>query len=320
MTEHDQEEGPHPTLRARSEALTARGQALWVRIGQERPRHASVEVAFRWLLRDREIAGGVLGGGLAYRLFFWSLALTLLICGGLGFASSSDVNVGADARQGGLSAAVAHSVSSAAQQSSSDRWWLIAVGSFSYVWFSWGLFRAVRLVHSAAWHVQPPPIRNAPRALLVVLLLPVAALLLSAVAGWIRGHTVGPVGLLATLTIALGFGLIWVVISSNLPAAAEAPMSAFLPGAVVFGLGIEALHLFTVYYLADKLASSSALYGALGLAGTALFFLFLIGRGVVWAAELNAVVWSLRSERADRQSAGQGGDPPAERLVADRLR
>ena len=30
------------------------------------------------LLRDRQIAGGVLGGGLAYRLFFWVLALTVL--------------------------------------------------------------------------------------------------------------------------------------------------------------------------------------------------------------------------------------------------
>jgi hypothetical protein len=46
-----------------------------------------------------------------------------------------------------------------------------------------------------------------------------------------------------------------------------------------------------------KLANASELYGALGLATTALFYLFLIGRGVIWAAELNAVNWEVRTER-----------------------
>ena len=62
-------------------------------------------------------------------------------------------------------------------------------------------------------------------------------------------------------------------------------------------LGIEALHLFTTYYLEKKLANASDLYGVLGLATTALFYLFLVGRGVVWAAELNAVVWEVLSRR-----------------------
>ena len=38
--------------------------------------------------------------------------------------------------------------------------------------------------------------------------------------------------------------------------------------------------------------------GALGLATTALFYLFLVGRGVVWSAELNAVVWEARAARS----------------------
>ena len=50
-----------------------------------------------------------------------------------------------------------------------------------------------------------------------------------------------------------------------------------------------------------KLASPSALYGALGLAASLLFYLFLIGRGVVWAAELNAVVWEVRNKPERRR-------------------
>jgi hypothetical protein len=38
-------------------------------------------------------------------------------------------------------------------------------------------------------------------------------------------------------------------------------------------------------------------YGALGLAGTMPFFLFLIGRGVIGATELSAVIWQVRCER-----------------------
>ena len=48
-----------------------------------RPEHASIEVCFRWIELDKDIAGGVLGGGLAYRFFFWTLSLSLLTAGGL---------------------------------------------------------------------------------------------------------------------------------------------------------------------------------------------------------------------------------------------
>jgi membrane protein len=78
----------------------------------------------------------------------------------------------------------------------------------------------------------------------------------------------------------------------------DVPWTAFLPGAILLGLGLEALHVFTAYYLETKLANASELYGVLGLATTALFYLFLVGRGVVWAAELNAVVWEVRSQRS----------------------
>jgi uncharacterized BrkB/YihY/UPF0761 family membrane protein len=82
----------------------------------------------------------------------------------------------------------------------------------------------------------------------------------------------------------------------------EVPWTAFLPGAILFGIGLEALYVFTAYYLQIKLANASELYGALGVVTTALFYLFLIGRGVVWAAELNAVVWDARSGAVESSS------------------
>ena len=92
------------------------------------------------------------------------------------------------------------------------------------------------------------------------------------------------------------FSAVWLWVSMWLPSK-DVPWTAFLPGAIFFGLGLEALYVLTAYFLQIKLANASELYGALGLATTGLFFLFLIGRGVIWAAELNAVVWDVRNER-----------------------
>jgi hypothetical protein len=287
-----------PTLRERSERWTARAQAALHRLEGQRPDHASIEIGFRWLVRDKQIAGGVLGGGLAYRLFFWALALALLICGGLGFAGSSGEDLDAASRDSGLSGAVADTVATAAQQSES---------------VSWSLLRAVRLVHAAAWQTDLPKIRNAPRAMLVIIALPVLGLTLSWLSGWVRANIGILPGLLATILVGVGYAAIWLFVSAGLPSGERLPWHAYVPGAIVFGLGLEALHLFTVYYLATKLANASQLYGSLGLAGTALFFLYLIGRGLVWSAELNAVVWDVRGERAVGPMAG----PSVAELLAD---
>jgi uncharacterized BrkB/YihY/UPF0761 family membrane protein len=272
--------------------------ALFARLEASRPQHATVEVAFRWLVRDKEIAGGVLGGGLAYRFFFWVLSLSVLGSGGLGFASSS-ADVASDAQNAGVSASLAKTIADAAEQSETGRWWLLLTGLVLVAWFSFGLLRALRLVHAAAWRIRPPPLRNAPRALAVVLAAPVTIVVLTAGAGWLRANSARPVGLIVTLGLGVIFGAIWLWVSMNLPAAENVPWTAFVPGAVLLGVGIEALHVFTVYFLQTKLANASELYGVLGLATTALFYLFLIGRGVVWAAELNAVVWEVRVARRE---------------------
>ena len=238
----------------------------------------------------------MLGGGLAYRFFFWVLALTVLLSGGLGLASASGADVAEDSSEVGVTDALAAIVANAAEQSESGRWWLILTGAVLFLWFSYGLLRALHLVHAAAWRVPPPRLRNIPRALGFIVAAPIVLLAATGAAGWVRAHAANPLGLLTTLAIAVGFGAIWVWVSMYLPSR-DVPWTAFLPGAILLGLGLEALHVFTTYFLEEKLANASDLYGVLGLATTALFYLFLVGRGVVWAAELNAACWEVRSRR-----------------------
>jgi uncharacterized BrkB/YihY/UPF0761 family membrane protein len=290
------DEAPKRTVKARGEAWRARGGTLMADLERRRPERASIEVAFRWLVRDKEIAGGVLGGGLAYRFFFWVLALTVLLAGGLGFASSSGTDVESEAENAGITGSLASTIATAAQQSETGRRWLVFSGAALVLWFSFGLLRALRLVHAAAWRVPPPPLRNLPRAIAFVVAAPLVLIVVSAFSGWVRANTADTVGVLVTLALGVCFGAVWLWVSTWLPSK-DVPWTAFLPGAILFGVGLEALYVFTAYYLQIKLANASELYGALGLATTALFYLFLVGRGVIWAAELNAVVWEVRSER-----------------------
>jgi len=297
------------SARSRAGSIRARGQGLYLEVERRRPEHASIEVAFRWFTRDKEIAGGVLGGGMAYRFFFWILALAVIVAGGLGFASSSGADVASDAGNAGVTDALASTVAGAAEQSESGRWWLLLSGAFLFLWFSYGLLRALRLVHAAAWRVAVPPARKLAAGLAAVVAAPVAVLVVTGAAGWVRTNAAGPVGFLVTLSICLLFALVWLWISTKLPAAPDADWTAFLPGAALFAVGLEALHLFTVYYLETKLANASELYGVLGLATTALFYFFLIGRGVVWAAEVNAIVWEVRSGTGEGTSSGAASMP-----------
>jgi uncharacterized BrkB/YihY/UPF0761 family membrane protein len=290
-------EGPggpeESTSQTRAEALTAKVRRTVATLHAKRPEHASIEVGFRWPLRDREIAGGVLGGGLAYRFFFWALSWSVLTAGGLGFFSRSG-DLAAAVEEAGLGESTADAVAAAGQQAESGRVWILVVGIWLVLWVSWGLLRALWLTHAAAWRVRPPTISNGPRAYAVVLAAPFVLVAASAGAGWVRANVDPTGGLVVTILVSIAFGVGWWWVSWKLPSPDDLPWTAYLPGAILMGVGFTALHVFSVYFLAEKLSNSSELYGALGLAATMLFYLFMIGRGVIWAAELNAVIWEVR--------------------------
>lgn len=254
-----------------------------------RPRHSSVEIGFRMIERDIRIAGGVLGGGLAYRLFFYALALAVLVAGGLGFGASSGENVASAAEDVGLTDAVSASVADAAARAESGRWWLLLTGIVLVLWSSRGLFRALRLVHAVAWHTNIPR-SNVVRGAGAVIAVTAAAFAFLALIGRARAEFGLLTGFIATVAITAAFVGLWVWVSASLPSG-DVPWTAFIPGAILLTIGFQLLNIGTALFLADRLASSSALYGALGVAATALFYLYLVGRLVVWAAELNAVTW-----------------------------
>ena len=280
----------------RAQAARGRGEDLVSDLERRRPESALVETGFRWLARDKRIAGGILSGGLAYRFFFWGLSLSVLTSGGLGLFAHVGTSVQSAMKDAGVSDAVASSAASVADQSLASTLWLLLVGCVLVVWFGWGVLRAMWLVHAAAWGVEPPPLRRIPQGLAGVVAVPFALVLLAGVATWLRAHLGLLPGFLATFAVAVAFGGFWLWAQMRLPSK-QVPWTAFLPGALAISLGLAGMHLFTVYFLAGKLENASNLYGVLGLASTLLFFFFMLGRIIVWGAELNAVAWDVRQER-----------------------
>jgi len=97
-----------------------------------------------------------------------------------------------------------------------------------------------------------------------------------------------------TLYTLVPFALWWVV-SWWLPHGDSDPL-ALVPGAAVFAVGVELLHVFTVVWIPHSLDSKSEIYGAIGIALVLLFWAYLFGRLMTLAASLNVALWRRRTE------------------------
>jgi len=281
--------------RARLAALQLRAEHVAERAQVERSRHASVDALFEMVDRDAEVGGGIMAGALAYRLFIWLLPLALVLVAGLGVVSSAESSSPESvARSSGVTGLVSSSVASAAD--SSARWYALLVGIPILLYATRSVLRTLIVAHRLVWtdlRAQAPrPTVKATLRLLVVLL---AMLGCSVLAAAVRSRS-GPLGLLATLVTTLPYAALWLLLAAHLPCRG-ATWRALIPGALLFGFGIEALHLVTVYFIAPFAGDKQGTYGSLGLAAALLLDLFLLSRLVVATAVVNATLWDRRQRR-----------------------
>jgi uncharacterized BrkB/YihY/UPF0761 family membrane protein len=267
--------------RARLESERAREYAE-----DARGRSPLVDLVFRVAERDRLHLGGLLSGALAFRLFLWLLPFTLLLVGALGAVTAAESDAPDDLSDAlGLQGVLAGLVRDGAEQRG---WWIaLLIGLFGTAYAGIGAARALRVSHAAAWGVRPGRGPNPLRASLWLSGVVLVLLCISALSAWLREH-VGIVGSAVTI-VAVGvvYFLVWMRISSILPRR-DVPARALVPGAVLVAVGMQGLHLFTIYYLSDRAERAASLYGAIGAALTVLLWLFIIARLLVAGAVLNA--------------------------------
>jgi uncharacterized BrkB/YihY/UPF0761 family membrane protein len=273
-------------------------KALADRAQVERARHRSVDAVFEMIERDSEVAGGIIAGALAYRLFIWLLPLALVCVAGLGFASEAASETPDEAAESlGLEGLVSSSIAGAAR--SSSRWYALLIGIPILVWATRSVLRVLIGAHRLVWMDEraaaPKPTILASLRLLVLLLSFGVA---TTFAGALRSWSPGP-GLLATLAALVVYAALWLLISVELPHRGT-DWKVLLPGALLFGVGVDVLNVVIAYVITPWALAKEGTYGALGVAAALLVGLFLISRLAVATAVVNATL----SERALRSAAG----------------
>jgi uncharacterized BrkB/YihY/UPF0761 family membrane protein len=267
-----------------------------------RRKYRSVEMAFDTYERDKRAVGNVLAGAIAFRLFVYLLPLVLAIMVILGIIAGFDPTQPERlASNAGLGKTIVDSVATATAASKKSLWVLIPLSLYALYSGGSGVIKVLRAIHSVAWGQPLTKLRRGVVSAFALFGVAAGLLAVLLLLQWIRKNS-GGLGLTATVATTVVFSGAWFLASRALPHG-DAPWQALIPGAVLVGVGLEALHLVSVYYLGNKIASASELYGSLGAAAVIIAWLYLIGRLFVASAMLNASAWERRRTRPGDHAA-----------------
>ncbi len=297
------DEGEHPAgriahARAGMTRAQARAQDVYERLEQSRTTNHFVDAGFHIYERDLGAGGGVLAGALAFRLFIFVIPYVFVVITVFGSAAELQHESGQSvARSAGLTGLIAKAVTDAQRQADGTKILSIAVGLFAVFLAARAVVKTLRAVHALAWRVPLSRLRNSSRAAVLFIAVIFGTSIIAAGIGKVRSdHPL--IGLVVGLSAIVVWGGAWLGISWLLPHARDVSATDLIPGALLFGLVVWAMHLLTVFYFARKISHASETYGALGSAIGILLALYLLGRAMSASAVLNATLWE-RKQRKD---------------------
>ncbi len=258
------------------------------RLERERAQRGWVRKLFDAYEADRNRGGGLLAGGLAYRLFLWGVPATLFVVSIFGVAAVASRR---DPRGGGGTTSASGAGWrrwSARRSRSSEKspWFLALIGFVLMIWAGRSAARAFRLVAEIAWRrresFRPSSVKSS---------LAFSAIALGSVATQAVSVTLFAdraairLGEWALVTVLFVVLAVWIM--TVLPHGGRSWI-AVVPGAITFVAALRGLSLATAIYFVPKLGRIEDLYGALGFAIVILLWLYVIARVYVGAQFLNA--------------------------------
>ena len=246
-----------------------------------------VALAVRIVRRDRESAGTVVGSAVAFRLFLFFVPLLLFLVGLLGiiatWVDAEDVH-----EQTAITGSLADQIDSALSQPGSSRWIATILGLFGMATAGRSLSKVLVSASCLAWRL-PVQGKASMRIVGGIVGLVAGVGLVAVIVNRIRAD----LGLAATglsfLAAVVVYGLAWLALSMILPRATHDP-GALLPGAALVGLTIAGMQAISQLYLPNRLGQASELYGAIGSTVVTLGWFFFLGRAMVLAMVLDAVI------------------------------
>jgi uncharacterized BrkB/YihY/UPF0761 family membrane protein len=298
-------------LKAEQAKVVKRLERTREQLEAKRPDSRAIDTVFGALERDVAAGGGVLAGAVAFRVFLFMIPYVFLVVVifGLG-ASAGSEDPGTLARDAGIGGLAGKAFDSIGDLSTGQRIVSFFVAGFALLLATRALLKVLRIVHALVWHTQPGKPPSMIRAAGVLVLVVTAGLALAALIAELRGESTG-LGLAVTLLFISVPLCVWVGVSWYMPHAPDVPWTALVPGAVVFAVGLEVLHLVTVYWISSQVMHKTETYGAIGFALALLLWAYLLGRLITSAAVVNETLWSRdvqrRRRRAQRRERTDGG-------------
>jgi uncharacterized BrkB/YihY/UPF0761 family membrane protein len=289
---------PKPPVGGRMARLRARAERAADRYQQRAQRQPLLGLSLAFLARYAGRQGVLLASALAFRLFLWLMPFALLVAGILaGLSRDNAPSIQSASREAGITGAASQQVTAALRDGNKSWWIAVLVGGLLFLWTSRTLIRSLTLASAHAW--QAPARRPSQKhVLLTTLVFAACWIALFAVASLTaRIDGLFPGGLLlAIIAETAAATAIWLVISLRLPDT-RSHWTDLLPGCLLVGAGLAILHAVSRVYLPAKLAHSSAMYGTLGIAGTILAWLLIIGQVIICGALVNSVWAEYRARR-----------------------
>ncbi len=265
-----------------------REQGRWSALLAKHENRPLLNVGLRTYQRDREVAGSVVGAAIAFRLFLFFVPLLLFAVGLAGFVSEW---VGADdaSRGAGISGALREQIRIAFEQAGSTRWLATFVGLVGMVTTGRTLSKVMIAASALVWRL---PLTNKASLRVIGALIGLVAgvTVLSVLANRVReefGIGITSVSYLAVFAL---YGVAWTAITSLLPRGTRDP-GVLLPGAVLVAATTVGMQAVSQFYLPGQIGRASELYGAIGATIVTLGWFFILGRVIVIALALNAVVY-----------------------------
>lgn len=263
---------------------------------KDKLRRATDRRGLRWVhtvldVQERysELNGNNLASAVTLQAFLSLFPLLLVAVAAIGFFSAhSDVNVAQRLTASlGLTGDAGRAVVDALETAQRSRRTASVVGLAGLFWSGLGLVGALQYAYDQVWQVQS---RGAKDKAVGVVWLAGAALLfvfaatLTTALRWVPGF-MAPVGELASIVVVF---LLWSWTAKALPNT-RVGWRTVLPGAILGTVGTEVLKFAGAYYVPKAVASSSQLYGSIGVAFALLAWLLFFGRLIVYSAVLDVV-------------------------------
>jgi membrane protein len=259
-------------------------------IGPVTRRWAWAATAVKVQERFSEVHGSQLASAVTLAAFVSIFPLVVAGIAVVGFFSHSAADLpGRVIEQLGLTGQAADTVTSAIRSAERSRKAASVIGLAGLLWAGLALIAALEFVCDSVWQVTGRGIKDRLYGLVwlagaTVILL--GSFALTALLPRLPGPA-GPAVLVGALAVDVALWLWTFKVMTN----RNVGWRAFLPGAILGAVGLEALKAIGGIYIPRAVASSSALYGSIGVVFATLAWLLFFGRLLVLAAVLNVVWW-----------------------------